>query len=122
VCVALASRQPLPERIAWADGRTYGVALAAPGYPAAPVIGEPIYGLDELPDDVMAFHAGTRRELDNRLVTDGGRVLTVVGAERETVYKAAETIRFAGKQFRGDIGLEGPSELGLVTASTAAGR
>jgi phosphoribosylamine--glycine ligase len=122
VCAALASQRALPEQIAWSDGRTYGVALAAPGYPAAPVTGEPIGGLDELPADVLAFHAGTRRAQDSRLVTDGGRVLTVVGSDRKMVYQAAETIRFAGKQFRGDIGLESPSELGQVAAGMAVAR
>src|ERR1700716_2502934 len=48
------------------------------GDPEAPRLGEPITGLDELPEGVVAFHEGTRLE-DGRLVTAGGRVLTVVG-------------------------------------------
>jgi len=67
---------------------------------------------------VMAFHAGTRRATDGdltdervRLVTSGGRVLTVVGSDRDAVYAAAQTIRFAGKQFRSDIGRDEANHL-----------
>ena len=52
------------------------------------------------------FQAGTRRDSAGRLVTAGGRVLTVVGFDRGSVYAAAETIRFDGKQFRRDIGTD----------------
>jgi phosphoribosylamine--glycine ligase len=56
-------------------------------------------------DGVLAFHAGTRVE-GGRLVTAGGRVLTLVGYDREDVYAAAERVSFAGKQYRRDIGVE----------------
>jgi phosphoribosylamine--glycine ligase len=104
VCAQVASGSLRPSDLHWASGRTFGVVLAAPGYPDAPRLGEPIFGLDELPDGVLAFHAGTRRDAGGRLLTAGGRVLTVVGSDRSAVYAAAETIRFAGKQFRRDIG------------------
>jgi phosphoribosylamine--glycine ligase len=105
-CLAAASGELRPTDVRWASGRTYGVVLAAGGYPEAPQLGEVIDGLDGLPDGVLAFHAGTWREADGRLVTAGGRVLTLVGSERDAVYAAAETIRFVGKQFRRDIGRE----------------
>jgi phosphoribosylamine--glycine ligase len=53
----------------------------------------------------MAFHAGTRLE-NGRVVTTGGRVLTIVGPERDAVYAAAKAIDFPGKQFRRDVGVE----------------
>jgi phosphoribosylamine--glycine ligase len=81
------------------------VVLAAPGYPQAPRLGEPIAGLDQLPPGVLAFHAGTAWR-DGQLVTAGGRVLTLVSASREAVYAAAEAVQFPGKQYRTDIGLE----------------
>jgi phosphoribosylamine-glycine ligase len=40
------------------------------------------------------------------VVTAGGRVLTLVGSDREAVYAAADAIDFPGKQFRADIGVE----------------
>jgi phosphoribosylamine--glycine ligase len=93
-----------PEAVRWRDGRTYGVVLAARGYPDAPELGETISGLADLPEGVIAFHAGTRIDDAGHVLTDGGRVLTLVGSDREAVYRAAATVRFAGKQYRGDIG------------------
>ena len=105
VCLQVIEGRLEPERVRWATGRTYGVVLAAPGYPQAPRLGEPIAGLDQLPPGVLAFHAGTAWR-DGRLVTAGGRVLTLVSASREAVYAAAEAVQFAGKHYRTDIGLE----------------
>jgi phosphoribosylamine--glycine ligase len=62
-----------------AHGAAVGVVLAAGGYPGRYATGLPIAGLDQVPDDVLVFHAGTRRDGDGRIVTAGGRVLTVVG-------------------------------------------
>jgi phosphoribosylamine--glycine ligase len=107
VCSAVVEGRLEPRQVRWADGRTFGVVLAARGYPDAPVPGHTIDGLDDLPAEVVAFHAGTRRE-GGRLVTAGGRVLTLVGAERESVYTAAEHVVFEGKHFRRDIGAEVP--------------
>jgi phosphoribosylamine-glycine ligase len=58
---------------------------------------------------VIVFHAGTR-VTDDKVVTAGGRVLSVVAlAEtlpraREIAYGAAAKIDFDGKYFRQDIG------------------
>jgi phosphoribosylamine--glycine ligase len=55
------------------------------------------------------FHAGTARQ-DGRIVTSGGRVLTVVGRGAtysdaiDIAYSAASRITFDGMQFRRDIG------------------
>ncbi len=88
-----------------------GVVLASGGYPDAYETGQPIEGLKEaasLPD-VLIFHAGTKRK-DDAIVTDGGRVLTVVGRgpdyERAITraYDAVDRIRFEGQHVRRDIG------------------
>jgi phosphoribosylamine--glycine ligase len=105
VCSSVAGGSLQPDEVRWADGRTYGVVLAAPGYPEAPRLGAHVHGIDVLPEGVMAFHAGTRVEND-RVVTAGGRVMTIVGSERDSVYAAAEAIDFPGKQLRRDIGVE----------------
>ena len=68
-----------------------------------------IKGLDQVPDDVMVFHAGTA-EKDGEVVTAGGRVLGVTAAGPDilsainTTYKAVEKISFDGMQYRKDIG------------------
>jgi phosphoribosylamine--glycine ligase len=65
-----------------------------------------------LPVGVRAFHAGTRLADDGRLMTAGGRVMTLVGDERDAVYHAARTVQFEGKQFRNDIGREAATSVG----------
>ncbi len=96
-----------------------GVVLAAGGYPDNPETGRPIAGLAAAAavPDAMVFHAGTRRDGD-RIVTAGGRVLTVVGrgssyaAAIDVASRAASAISFDGMQFRRDIGRK------ALTAST----
>lgn len=88
-----------------------GVVLASGGYPGAYETGAPIAGLDDASalEGVLVFHAGTEVR-DDRVVTTGGRVLTVVGrgvdvAEAiERAYAAEARITFARKQVRTDIG------------------
>jgi phosphoribosylamine--glycine ligase len=93
------------------------VVLATPGYPEAPVLGQPIRGLEQFPigspgaspPPVQIFHAGTARRAEE-LVTAGGRVLGVTGLGRDLpealarAYQAADAIEFEGKQMRRDIG------------------
>jgi len=91
--------------------RFVGVVLASEGYPGSPVTGRPIDGLDRAAalDDVLVFHAGTKVDGD-RIVTSGGRVLTVVGrgatfeAAMKRAYDAVDVIHFEGMQCRRDIG------------------
>jgi phosphoribosylamine--glycine ligase len=88
-----------------------GVVLASRGYPEHAEKGQAIEGLSEASrlDDVLVFHAGTKRE-DDEIVTDGGRVLCVVGrgvdyeAAIARAYEGASRIRFEGMQLRRDIG------------------
>jgi len=88
-----------------------GVVLASEGYPGHFERGRPIGGLEAVADrpDVLVFHAGTALR-DGALVTDGGRVLTVVGRGHDfasamaRAYDAAACIRFDGMHYRRDIG------------------
>jgi phosphoribosylamine--glycine ligase len=96
------------DMVRWRQGRTYGVVLAARGYPEAPITGDRIEGLEleKVPAGVMVFHASTRIGQDGHVETAGGRVVTLVGSNRKTVYQAADIVQFEGKQYRADIGLE----------------
>jgi phosphoribosylamine--glycine ligase len=97
--------------LVWDPSPALCVVLAAEGYPTKPRIGEAITGaLDSSPgDDVQVFHGATRRDGD-RLVTAGGRVLSVVARGRDLpearrrAYERADRIRFAGATRRSDIG------------------
>src|ERR671933_1175440 len=59
VCSAVVEGRLDANQVRWQDGRTYGVVLAARGYPNAPASGDVIDGLADLPSGVLAFHAGT---------------------------------------------------------------
>ena len=98
-------------RVMLQGGVSVAVVLAAAGYPGPVTTGVPISGLDkacQVPG-VTIFHAGTAMR-DNRIVTAGGRVLTVVatgGAYQEAIdraYAAVALISFEGMQYRHDIG------------------
>jgi len=86
-----------------------GVVLASGGYPDGFQIGLPISGLEADQGDALVFHAGTARK-DARLVTAGGRVLTVVGrgpshrAAIDAAYAGVARIHFDKMHFRTDIG------------------
>jgi phosphoribosylamine---glycine ligase len=99
------------ESVRLVPGCAVGVVLASRGYPATSESGHEISGLAraEAMSGVLVFHAGTR-EVDGRIVTAGGRVLTVVGhapdcaAAMTSAYAAVEAIGFDGMQYRRDIG------------------
>jgi phosphoribosylamine--glycine ligase len=91
-----------------------GVVLAAEGYPGQVTTGDPIEGAEgPFPDGVEVFQAGTARDAAGRLVTAGGRVLTVcalgdgLAQAADRAYQAAAGIRFRGGQYRRDIGRPG---------------
>jgi phosphoribosylamine---glycine ligase len=94
----------------WSPRCAVNVVLAAGGYPDDPRSGDRIQAVPADTDDVLVFHAGTAYDEGGRLVTSGGRVMSVVGlgetaeSARERAYAAAEAIRFDGKQNRSDIG------------------
>jgi phosphoribosylamine---glycine ligase len=94
----------------WDPRATVGVVMASRGYPDSSDKGKPITGLERVPrEDVKVFHAGTRLE-GGRVVTDGGRVLCVVGtgesvrAARDAAYSGVREIAWDGAFYRKDIG------------------
>ncbi len=93
----------------WSSRRAATLVLASAGYPASSSSGDPISGLDRVPEDVEVTHAGTAMRGDGTIVTAGGRVLnvTALGADleeaRRSAYAAARMISFEGMQLRGDI-------------------
>ncbi|WP_090774024.1 phosphoribosylamine--glycine ligase [Nonomuraea maritima] len=89
------------------DGSAVTVIIAAENYPASPVKGDVITGLQET-SDAYVLHAGTRREGDE-VVSDGGRVLSVVGSgpdqesARRAAYDLAARVTLRGSHYRTDI-------------------
>ena len=87
-----------------------GVVMAAEHYPATPRSGDAIEGLEGDDDDAFVCHAGTRLDEHGRVVTSGGRVLTVVGLgdtlaqAKDRAYARVARIRWRGEHHRTDIG------------------
>jgi phosphoribosylamine--glycine ligase len=96
---------------AFDDRAAVTVVLAAEGYPRSPRTGDVIEGLDKADamDDVTVFRAGVDCDEAGRLVTAGGRVLTVtalgddLAAARATAYDAVSAISWPGMHYRTDI-------------------
>jgi phosphoribosylamine--glycine ligase len=88
------------------------VVMCSEGYPGPYTKGLPITGLEsaEALEDVLVFHAGTKLDGSGQVVTDGGRVLNVVGLgetlveARDKANAACGMIHFQGAFFRHDIG------------------
>ena len=80
-------REPGP--LKWSDALTLGVVLASKGYPGHYDKGYEISGLENV--DAKIYHMGTALSKDGSVVTNGGRVMMVVG-EGETVQKARDLV------------------------------
>ncbi|MEI6041770.1 MAG: phosphoribosylamine--glycine ligase, partial [Actinomycetes bacterium] len=93
----------------WSDESAVTVVLAAPGYPEAPEIGEPITGIAPIANSFV-FHAGTELR-DGVLHSAGGRVLTVTGIgsdlteARDAAYRTISKITLPNSHYRRDIAL-----------------
>ncbi len=94
----------------WDPRASLGVVLAAGGYPNDYRKGDVIIGLPEQDaPDAKVFHAGTLQQ-DGAVVTNGGRVLCVVGlgetvAEaQKRAYALSDRIHWDGVYCRRDIG------------------
>ena len=86
------------------------VVIAAKGYPDNFPKGDPIAFPTALPPQTAILHAGTKLDAQNRIITNGGRVLgvtalapTLTEAARRA-YAACETIQCSSKYYRRDIG------------------
>ena len=90
------------------SGAAMTVVLAAPGYPAQPILGQPVRSGPDLPDSRL-FHAGTKVGSKGVEVA-GGRVLAATGwgkdlkSARDRAYGLVARVSFDGMQFRRDIG------------------
>lgn len=114
-------------RIRWKEEKAVCVVLASGGYPGSYEKGKLIRGLDDVDEDIIVFHAGTKfapmpegskcagcsDDCDMKkaaVVTSGGRVLgvTAVGKTHEEAkaraYENVRRISFEGMQYRKDIG------------------
>ena len=95
--------------IHWKDGAAVCVVLAAGGYPGSYEKGHEISGIEDAAKlGALVFHAGTAAQGD-RIVTNGGRVLGVVGrgtdiaSAVQAAYASVGQISFKDAYYRKDI-------------------
>lgn len=104
-----------PFRAQWSSHESICVVLAGKDYPRSSSCEIDILGLadaDQIPG-VVVFQAGTAAACNGSIVTNGGRILNVTAkAEnfelaRQRAFEAVKLIKFAGLQYRDDIGRDG---------------
>ncbi len=98
-------------KVSWKEEHAGCVVLASSGYPGSYEKGKEITGLNDVEDDIIIFHAGTKKQNES-ILTNGGRVLNVccLGKDlndlRTKIYRNLDKIQFEGKYYRKDIGLK----------------
>ena len=110
LCEAAIEGRLAEQKALWDPRAALGVVMAAGGYPGEYAKGRLISGLpDSHTDNRLVLHAGTRED-GGRVVTDGGRVLCVVGLgdtvqdARDVAYAGVRQIDWDGAYWRHDIG------------------
>lgn len=84
------------------------LSMVSGGYPGDYEKGKEIYGLEK-PSPAIFFHAGTKRR-DQKVLTDGGRVISATGlgnsliSARAKAYEGASQLHWEGLYYRKDIG------------------
>ncbi|SRR6266568_3870298 len=98
-------------KVKWSKKSACCIILASAGYPESSHKGDIISGLENVDEDVVVFHLGTK-EVDGNVTTNGGRVLGIT-AKGKTLHDALKLayqqigpkgIHFEGMQYRKDIG------------------
>jgi phosphoribosylamine---glycine ligase len=110
-CLAAARGKIETSAAKWFAGASACVVIASEGYPASPVVGRRIKGIEAASqvEGAVVFHGGTKREGD-AYYTTGGRVLGVAARAQslpealERAYEAASRIEIPGSHYRKDIG------------------
>lgn len=108
-CCAALNNGLTEQRMEFSDESALAVVLSSGGYPGKYETGFPIKGLEKELEATKVFHAGTRRRA-NEVVTNGGRVLSVVGMgrgveqARDWAYTRAQQITWPDLHMRMDIG------------------
>jgi phosphoribosylamine--glycine ligase len=112
VDAAIDGRLESMPQIEWKNQTAVCVIMAARGYPGSYEKGKVIEGLNsEFGPHVMVFHAGTARDSQGKIVTNGGRVLAVTALGQnarnaiDNAYSAVRKIRWGENDhyYRTDI-------------------
>jgi phosphoribosylamine--glycine ligase len=109
--IAVANGTLKEQRIELDERYTAAIFLVSGGYPQSYEKGRKIIGLEKVNDSII-FHAGTKLDENNEVLTSGGRVIAVSSygtTMKEALnqsYANAKLIDFEGKYFRKDLGFD----------------
>ncbi len=98
------------DSVHYSGGASVCVVAASKGYPGKYEKGFEINGLDDINNDIIIFHAGTKEE-NGKILTNGGRVLGVTSliksndlkSAKQKSYEALNKINYNGIYYRKDI-------------------
>jgi phosphoribosylamine--glycine ligase len=112
LCLAACDGKMEGKTIRWDQRASLGVVMAAAGYPDSYAKGEMIASIPPETDNGKVFHAGTMRDADGNILSNGGRVLCAVGlgddiadAQRQA-YDIVDKIAWDAAYYRTDIGFK----------------
>ncbi|HEX9251440.1 MAG TPA: phosphoribosylamine--glycine ligase [Ignavibacteriaceae bacterium] len=96
--------------VQYSGGCSVCIVAASKGYPDSYEKGFVIAGLTRIDNDVIVYHAGTKKE-NEKVVTNGGRVLGVTSViqnqnlklAQQKAYEAISKVSFDGMYYRKDI-------------------
>ncbi len=112
LCLAACHGELANQSTEWDERASVGVVLAAEGYPDQYAKGDLIENIPLESDTGKVFHAGTRRDDDGNIRSDGGRVLCAVGIgddirqAQQRAYVLVEKISWKSAFYRTDIGFK----------------
>jgi len=112
LCLAACQGELAGKSMQWDPRASLGVVLAAAGYPDGYAKGEPIANIPPESATGKVFHAGTRRDANGAIRSNGGRVLCAVGlggnieAAQHQAYALVKEIDWESAYFRTDIGFK----------------
>lgn len=98
--------------LSWSNDCSVGVVLASNGYPGTYEKGIEIPNLNKFESSTLVFHAGTERNEENAIVSNGGRVLLIAAKGNDLkdavkkVYIEMDKIKSDRFFYRSDIGLK----------------
>jgi phosphoribosylamine--glycine ligase len=116
---ACATGRLADQTVRWKKEAAVCVVMTSGGYPQDYPKGLPIDGISQAEEreDIVVFHAGTRKDPQGPLLTSGGRVLGVtalgpdIATARERAYAAVSVIRWEGEHHRDDIAADAVNRL-----------
>lgn len=97
------------EDLNWKDESSVTLVATSKGYPGKYEVGKEITGLEDLDEDVILVHHGTKVE-NSKTYTNGGRVLSITALgdtleeARKKAYDNMKKVDFEGIYYRSDIG------------------